>query len=329
MLYACHPPLYHCRSQQGFSLLELVLVMIIMGVMASVSLSFLDQKDSTQRYQQSIEKLRAVKRNFLAVDKFQGQTILSGFVVDNGLIEDIKTSLELILGQPPESTNKDLSIKDYRKFSFSDVYVALNNSKIQITNAGLYKGARPGLFDLSAYRDNEQKIKDGWGDDYTVENDSITIDSSGKAYKTTAAKNFTIHFNNDELQIPVSTLNITASNLPAGESQYKLAIVSFLNSGDCNKEIKSCWSTINSQTITANPNGATKFTFPDPNETETETETETEAETVTVGSHVVVLLEQDKNNNWQIFTDKAPVFNYIHLLPGITPPPITLTVPAS
>ena len=88
---------------RGFSMLELVVVLAILAVMTSVSLSFMGEKDEKQRYQTSLTKLKAVQRNFLSVAQYQGQTVVSGFLVDNGLLyvsgdPDLGQSINALLG---------------------------------------------------------------------------------------------------------------------------------------------------------------------------------------------------------------------------------------
>jgi len=243
------------KSQHGFSLLELVLVMIIMGVMASVSLTFIDEKDSQQRYQQSVEKLKMIQRFISSVHLYQGQLINSGFSADNGLNNEL---MNMLLGYT--------SADDYYVYSATPIFVNLDaddssdangNNKHVITNSQLFKGSRPGLFDLSQYRDGEGKIKDSWGESFNIQvtnNDtafSVAISAASSTYKN-VSDNF--HRINIEKSIHVNELSVTVKNLPDTTTNFKVALISFTNRTDCNgnnEEVKRCWQTLKSNVNTA------------------------------------------------------------------------------
>ena len=245
------------KSQHGFSLLELVLVMVIMGVMASVSLTFIDEKDSQQRYQQSVEKLKMIQRFISSVHLYQGQLINSGFSADNGLNNEL---INMLLGYT--------SADDYYVYSATPIFVNIdaddssdaNGSRKQIiVNTQLFKGSRPGLFDLSQYRDGEGKIKDSWGESFniqTLNNDtefSVAISAASSTYKN-VSNNF--HRINIGKSIYVNELSVTVNNLPDATSHFKVALISFTNRTDCNgnsDEIKRCWQTLKSNVNTASP----------------------------------------------------------------------------
>jgi len=243
------------KRQHGFSLLELVLVMVIMGVMASVSLTFIDEKDSQQRYQQSVEKLKMIQRFISSVHLYQGQLINSGFSADNGLNNDL---ISMLLGYT--------SADDYYVYSITPIFVNLDaddssdangSSKQIIVNSQLFKGSRPGLFDLSQYRDGEGKIKDSWGESFDIQalnNDtefSVAISAASSTYKN-VSNNF--HQVNVAKPIYVNELFVTVNDLPDTTTRFKVALISFTNRTNCNgnnDEIKRCWQTLKSNVNTA------------------------------------------------------------------------------
>ena len=257
------------RRQQGFSLLELVLVMVIMGVMASVSLSFMDEQDSTQRARLSNEKIKAIKRHFLSVDRYQGEPLMSGFVVDNGLdftdsfdepgLDDddyfrvsIRDTYLRITGKRDQ--------RDQRRFGFLDeVYVALDQaapaSKVQVQGAGLFKGLRSGLYDISSLRDSEGAIKDNWGDEFLMPLDPIdntlglkvnTGDTGEKVYKTERGNFIALDIKHADTAIPLSQLAVQITGIPTSllPATFKVALVSFNNFNGCNNNVQDCWQSL-------------------------------------------------------------------------------------
>jgi len=230
--YAIHHEKH--RFQRGFSLLELVVVMGILAIFASVSLTFVGEKDVQQRYQQSIEKLQAVKRNFFSVDKFQGQTVMHGFFVDNGLIDKtvvadaVNNSLEIILNKKVENNNHYMPFTFVNSIPVDDV---VDSGDVVISGAGLYKGIRPGGYDLSEYRDSNQEIRDAWGEKYLINfNDpsyDLSLDSS-PLYKNIGTSKNAVSINTSDLTFDVANLEVTVENLPANKT-FKIALITFEN----------------------------------------------------------------------------------------------------
>jgi prepilin-type N-terminal cleavage/methylation domain-containing protein len=286
-------------NQQGFSMLELVVVLGIITVMTSVSLSFMGDKDEKHRYQESIVKLKAVQRNFLSVGEYQGKIVASGFLIDNGLLFDdaaapsLKHSLVALLGTPVDpETWVDLKLLP---FAARTVWVNTSDEdasedddddadvdKIKVTGSQLFKGVRPGLFDLSEYRDSAAvkvakvsgAIKDAWGDDFTQtpggssDPDSVTLGVKGKdendkeiTYKALPSVPREFRFSEDEFLLPVSSLSVTLKNIPDTTTSFKVALVSFNNEDKCDASSQSeniveagCWHTIKTsdQTVSVN-----------------------------------------------------------------------------
>ncbi len=271
-----NPCLKQCKGikKQGFSLLEMVLVLFIIGVLTSISVSFLDDQDHTQRYQQSVTKLKAINRHFLSVDKFQGQLIYSGFLLDNGKISnnnsaDFSNNIELITGE--------LNQEEFATYQLREIYIDLapspslptNLNKEIVTGANLFKGLRPGLYDLTDYKDKDKKILDAWGDGFNIQSNAttvtISIDTNGGSYKASGAEGplFSTVINKDELEIPVNALPVFVNGLSNEAKTYRVAIVSFHNNNQktdddepsieilpsCRNNPASCWSSIHSVSV--------------------------------------------------------------------------------
>jgi prepilin-type N-terminal cleavage/methylation domain-containing protein len=263
-------------NQQGFSMLELVVVLGIITVMTSVSLSFMGDKDEKHRYQESIVKLKAVQRNFLSVGEYQGKIVASGFLIDNGLLFDevaapsLKHSVEALLG-----TSGDLKLLPFAaRTAWVNTHAAVDDdmdaNKASVEGSQLFKGVRPGSFDLSEYRDSAAvkvanvsgAIKDAWGEDFkqdaTESPVSVTLqienedeDSNEIAYKALPSVPREFRFSEDEFLLPVSSLSVTLKNIPDTTTSFKVALVSFNNEDKCDASSQSeniveagCWHTI-------------------------------------------------------------------------------------
>lgn len=77
------------RYQSGFTLLELVLVIFILGILLMASMTFIEGEDAQLRYQRSLEKLDQTISAIIDVRDYQNQPLLSGFVYDNGILPPI------------------------------------------------------------------------------------------------------------------------------------------------------------------------------------------------------------------------------------------------
>ncbi len=255
------------------------MVLAILAVMTSVSLSFMGEKDEKQRYQTSLIKLKAVQRNFLSVAQYQGQTVVSGFLVDNGLLY-VPDAMDLS-GVPNlgESINALLGYQHLPTLmSFSSVPVYVNThadndndddvNKVEVKGSQLFKGVRPGLFDLSEYRDSggnsvanvRGAIKDGWGDEFeespavSPPATSVNINVKnevGKEYKDLPTVARMIDFSIVEFSLQISKLSIEVKNLPDTTTQFKVALVSFNNEEGCADDPDTaavyhipCWHTV-------------------------------------------------------------------------------------
>jgi hypothetical protein len=251
-------------------------VLGIITVMTSVSLSFMGDKDEKHRYQESIVKLKAVQRNFLSVGEYQGQIVASGFLIDNGLLFDatgasLEHSVEALLGTSKDE-GTELGDLELLPFAARKVWVNTGDTngddddakKVEVEGSQMFKGVRPGLFDLSEYRDSSTvkvanirgAIKDAWGDKF-VQNTilspaAVEIEIKAAAYKSLPdlpplpATPRIISFSQENFLLSVSSLSITLKNVPDTTTSFKVALVSFNNEATCVGSINEsgCWHTI-------------------------------------------------------------------------------------
>jgi prepilin-type N-terminal cleavage/methylation domain-containing protein len=296
-------------NQQGFSMLELVVVLGILTVMTSVSLSFMGEKDEKHRYQESIVKLKAVQRNFLSVGEYQGKIVASGFLIDNGLLfytkpakaavsaeKSLAFSVEALLGasldlESPIPLPMNLELLP---FAARSVWVNTGNDndddddnngkKVNVAGSQMFKGVRPGLFDLSEYRDSTTvkvlngkdtvvrvanvrgTIKDAWGETFKqsplVSADPVTspvvvtLEVEGRDYKELLSPARVVRFSENEFLLPVAGLKVRLTSAPDDTTSFKVALVSFNNEVECGLPVlsdgsingiideKGCWHTI-------------------------------------------------------------------------------------
>jgi prepilin-type N-terminal cleavage/methylation domain-containing protein len=301
-------------NQQGFSMLELVVVLGILTVMTSVSLSFMGDKDEKHRYQESIVKLKAVQRNFLSVGEYQGKIVASGFLIDNGLLfytkpteaavsaeKSLAFSVEALLGasvgsESPIPLPMDLELLPFAARSVwvntgNDNNDDNNGKKVNVAGSQMFKGVRPGLFDLSEYRDSTTvkvlngkdtvvrvanvrgTIKDAWGETFKqsplVSADPVTspvvvtLKVEDRDYKILPSPAREFRFSEDEFLLPVAGLKVTLKNAPDDTTSFKVALVSFNNEVECGLPVlsdgsingiideKGCWHTIKTSAKTA------------------------------------------------------------------------------
>jgi len=391
---------------RGFSMLELVVVLAILAVMTSVSLSFMGEKDEKQRYQTSLTKLKAVQRNFLSVAQYQGQTVVSGFLVDNGLLyvsggPDLGQSINALLGYQDLPTLMSFSSVSAYVNTHEDSNNDVDTNKVEVKGSQLFKGVRPGLFDLSEYRDSGSDrvanvrgaIKDGWGDGFeespTVSPPATSANLSvvNASYKDPLTSARIVSFSTTEFSLPISTLSIEVKYLPDTTTQFKVALVSFNNEVGCKVNHIPCWHTVKTEakagslepfantfllTQTADPTAIyddssltidvitptlppseklSALSFGDNNGDSwgfseilqfNETFSFSGTEEITAGSHLLVLLCYNTVDvQWEVYSPTAgcaqdpqvesaegpavnPVFEYLHLLPGVLPDPIVL-----
>ncbi|WP_435794298.1 type II secretion system protein [Neptuniibacter pectenicola] len=155
-------------KQQGFTLLELVLVMLIIGLIASTPLAFIDNQDNQLRYDETVAKMKLIKRAVYNQSTYQNQPLLSGFVVDNGVLpptsgtssQDASELFPLIAKQ---DINGDPSIvsnwKDKRMIS---PYITIvTGAPDEQSDYKQLKGYQGGY--LSDGLDSNREFRDGWG----------------------------------------------------------------------------------------------------------------------------------------------------------------------
>lgn len=181
----------HTRQQarfcKGFTLLEMVLVVFILGVLATISLTFIENEDGQVRYEQSLRKMDVILSAIVTKRDYRGQAIVSGFVVDNGRLPTTNAvagySLDELVGgaslnrkapQVPHyhwDNDADLDFESSLRVSQEGLGSTTGDdtkrhdidSELNLRKGQAYGGYLNGLIDSSG------SVKDAWGDNFKAD----------------------------------------------------------------------------------------------------------------------------------------------------------------
>lgn len=337
------------KFQNGFTLLELVLVLFILAIITATSLSFIETEDGQIRYDSSIKKRDAVVDSLYQETIEGSQKILSGYVVENGRL-------------PPIHPTDDDSEERIRYWLFDntfEVYQSVNAYSNTdgtpelltdgVNNFPLFKGYRSGAYLIADNRNSvtagsAYEYKDGWGVDLSISNidnptaNDITIGYDGDGVIVGGGPDQflkPVPFNNDndivfsednwtidrgQLHI-IFTTNDTGCVNPGTPCDYTISISVFRNNTTCGTTLPdtpaNCWDTYY-YTLAGLFNGDSHDTLVDPfawsfNGSGTVTR-------VPVGEHLAVVLDS-AGDATALASARFKVF------PNSTQPTVTLTVP--
>ena len=310
-------------AQKGFTLLELILVVFIMGTLAATSMSFIENEDGQWRYQQSLDKLDMVHAALVGVQDYNQQKLLSGFVYDNGVLPPNEvqplgspgnpTPALVTLGLEAMIGNNLTGAGAWQAYgSTAPIYhykegTDVQNYELADAADALFKGYRPGGY-LKNFLDAENKLKNGWGADFnvTVDSDYSTELGDAPAPFNTGYKKITYA---DDWSMVLSELNgIRVSNttaLTAAAAPHYLVLLVFENatSDDANARWRSYSSKCINEGVASLPLGipagtTTSCSFDTITTFDTEITEITDsaaltAQRVPVGTHLLAVLKQD------------------------------------
>jgi len=229
-------------DQQGFTLLEMILVLMIMGMVASLSVVFIDNEDNQLRYEETIQKLETMHKATVTVKDYKDGFLLSGFVVDNGVLPSDAQNFVSI----PEDNALGTWIKHGETYrDLTDPSKPVTKSRIPpyfrlterdlLDNTPWPDGGYSRLPDLpdtpihlrkgylanyiSFGVDSQGNYKDAWGDDFPITENvlDLAIDTS---VKTTELVGFIGDTDNDG----ISDMN---KNVPSSNWSIALTDISF------------------------------------------------------------------------------------------------------
>lgn len=267
------------KQNQGFTLLELVLVLFILAILTTTGLSFLENEDGQLRYNQSLTKRDAIVDAIYQESLEGNQRILSGFVVDNGRLPDFSGTV-----------TADVRIEHFLRNI--DNWLSYGAQTVRINAGGTEADVNPALslfkgFSNSNYLrvDNDSgtnEYKDGWGQQFYLSDPSsnqITIGYDGDGTLSghnpdatnTSQLNKPSPFNTDadivfaqeDWTVDIGQLNLQITNNSGGPATYEVAVVIFSNNSTCSVTADDCWNTYHFTTSSLN-DGDTYDTNIDP-----------------------------------------------------------------
>ena len=220
--------MFHKQKLKGFTLLELLLVVFIIGSLAAVSLSFLDQEKSQERYTASIQRLSLISEAIVKVRDHDNQQVLSGFVYDNGTLPPIAGSnapiqAQALIGLDTSWSSHSSNSYNPSWLTFSHQtpsYIANNSSIITLSSHKQFKGYRGPYLPASSL-DRNTKFLDLWGLEYTLNQSSsdslsftfghlLSNNSTRKILSLGSDITRTIH--NYDWSVPLGQLTFTVIN---------------------------------------------------------------------------------------------------------------------
>ena len=167
----------------GFTLLEMLLVVFIMGILMTTSLSFIENEDGQLRYQESIAKLDLIGKAVIDLSENDGQKTLSGFVFDNGVLPKRYPACDNDLYALTSRTNAD-GLPDCDSNSLTELlekyglltpkYVVNSSDNFDMTEHQIFKGFRGPYLPVTGL-DSDLEYKDGWGEDYSVDDNDSSL----------------------------------------------------------------------------------------------------------------------------------------------------------
>jgi len=205
--------IFRRKDQQGFTLLEMVLVLLIMGMVASLSVVFIDNEDNQLRYEETVQKLEAMHKATVTVKDYKDGFLLSGFVVDNGVLP---SAAKDYVSMPTGWAKRTLFSTTNNKPKFR---ISEDESAYQVIDQiSLNKGYRTGYISLGI--DSTGDYKTGWGENFIVARDTtpptpthslkLTYDETLNPPNYSNSMNKNVDF--DSWSIALSELNITIEN---------------------------------------------------------------------------------------------------------------------
>ncbi|WP_082800544.1 type II secretion system protein [Neptuniibacter pectenicola] len=221
-------------KQQGFTLLELVLVMLIIGLIASTPLAFIDNQDNQLRYDETVAKMKLIKRAVYNQSTYQNQPLLSGFVVDNGVLPPTSGTPS----QDPSELFPLIGKNDVWNLDGANDWDTFGGIKpyLKLTGAGDFE-VPPRYTQLKGYRgpylqegvDSDGAFLDGWGVGFEVSSTAVgdyRFTYTGDDGSHPAPFNTLVSgaVSSLDWQVPLSQLNINVTNYKLTAQEVAIAV---------------------------------------------------------------------------------------------------------
>lgn len=158
------------RILSGFTLVELLLVILLLSGLALVTTAFVDNASQQMGFDQTKARLEQIRRAIIGDSSrtLNGEPDLGGFVADMGRLP---SSLEELI-EPPTDNNQ----------LWGSTVVDLDADPVAVFNAGeLYGGWRGPYLDAMPESDGNRAFRDGWGNQGQIA-DANAADFDGKFF---------------------------------------------------------------------------------------------------------------------------------------------------
>lgn len=230
--------------QSGFTLLEMVMVVFIMGILATVSLSFVENEDGQRRYEESLFRMDLIGDALLKVTDYKSKQLLSGFIFDNGVLppkDSGKIELYPLISRDITvgtgwAENVGNTWDEYE--ATSPIY---KNDTLSVTlpdKYKIYKGYRGPYLHTGV--DSSGEFRDGWGMEFTIDTSvsnsyQYTLQANSASGEVVRAKDTA------DWRIELASLQITVKNVsdcspscpdPKLGSNHKAAVLIYENKAD-------------------------------------------------------------------------------------------------
>ena len=160
------------KNCNGFTLIEMLLVVFLIGLVASSMVLVVNDKDDQNRYDQTRVRYQSILDAILGTPKLSlnGQPLVNGFIADMGR-----------LPLPVPANTKDLE----GVYGLDELIQHPKNESNEATDALKKVSDHPGCLITSGWRGPylatfNQSLKDSWGAEFQYNNAPLSLQSFGK-----------------------------------------------------------------------------------------------------------------------------------------------------
>lgn len=152
------------RHQSGFTLLELVLVLFLIGLLASAGLLFTENQEDQAYFDETQRRLNIIQDAIIRSGErtLNSQPELAGFVVDNGRMP---YCLAELVGPELTFTDSASAPATHYQSPCDPANTALTLRKPSTSDSGLRTGWWGPYIQVNPDRDGERVYRDGYGND--------------------------------------------------------------------------------------------------------------------------------------------------------------------
>jgi len=167
---------------KGFTLLEMLLVVFLMGMLAVAATAMVDNADEQQRFELTRSRLQQIRHAIVGDTSrtLNGEPVISGFVADMGRLPE---SIEELVELPAAGT-------EWRAMDITHV-IGLST----VVAGQLYGGSRGPYLDVMAETSGVRAFRDGWGnpDEVGKESDfgwAVTLSGTAPNHDAISIKSY-------------------------------------------------------------------------------------------------------------------------------------------